>query len=145
MITYLRCPKCGKNNIKLTTRRGSAVHYKCLDCGWKFHVYRISRDCMPDEFNKITTAPYRSTDIWISKSLSDAEYELALWNELEHLYDMSKINNYEEAHREAANAEIHKSATIPFNVGNPKQYKELIEVGEQHNKETLCKLAGEDL
>jgi len=56
---------------------------------------------MPDEFNKITTAPCRSTDIWISKSLSDAEYELALWNELEHLYDMSKINNYEEAHQGA--------------------------------------------
>jgi len=64
MITYLRCPKCGKNNIKLTTRRGSAVHYKCLDCGWKFHVYRINRDWVPcDEFNKITTAQFRGTDI----------------------------------------------------------------------------------
>ena len=96
----LRCPKCGRTNIKLTTRRGSAVHYKCLDCGWKFHVYRISRDCMPDGFNKITTAPFRGTDIWISKSLSNEEYEFALWNKLEKLYETSKMN-YEEAHQGA--------------------------------------------
>jgi predicted RNA-binding Zn-ribbon protein involved in translation (DUF1610 family) len=95
----LRCPKCGKNNIKLTTRRGGAVHYKCLDCKWKFHVYRINRDWVPcDEFNKITTAQFRGTDIWIDKSLSDAEYRWTLKNELEKLYEASILTNYWEDH-----------------------------------------------
>ena len=102
----LRCPKCGKNNIKLTTRRGGAVHYKCLDCKWKFHVYRINRDWVPcDEFNKITTAQFRGTDIWIDKSLSDAEYRWTLKNELEKLYEASILTNYWEDHKEAADAE----------------------------------------
>ena len=95
----LRCPKCGKPNIKCTTTRGNAVHYKCLDCLWKFHVYRINRDCLPDFNPKVTAAPFRGTDIWIDKGLSDAEYRFYLRYELNKLFEMQGLT-YEEAHRE---------------------------------------------